>query len=166
MPRFLLPLLILAIGWSTAYTRPRLARALACVSASTLLVMVGFLAVTGCLRFSDATWSEFHRGTGHTLVIATWLAVPFTLGIAICNTPRHRWLLVMGKALVVTAALGLIVVSSISGYLLKDDENAAFNDNYQRFIVLHAMALPGATVLLLFAWCWFFWPTNDASLTQ
>jgi amino acid transporter len=133
----------------------KLARALVILPALILLALV----VSGSLP-PDPAAADFHRWSGHALVIAMWLCVAFAVGVVLQSQIRTHPAVAIAHSLLLVFALAVTLLASFTGYI---DTSQAAEETKNRFIILHFYALPIAIAVLLCLWPTLFRPNFDHS---
>lgn len=86
-------------------------------------------------------------------MIATWLAVPYAIGVALQQRLSRRPVIAVAYISVLLLTLACCFVASFTGYLGPSSVENLDGETVRRFKVLHTMALPMVFAVLL--GCWF-----------
>lgn len=153
------------IGWLVSCRNSELARK----SGRALpVVLVGIflgVAISGWMARGPAV-SSVHKWTGHGLVIAVWLFVPFSAGVALQRHIPPRPRIAITQLIVVLLLLGAVLLSAFTGYLAPSDTEDVARETRHRFIVLHLFALPSLIAILLCIWHWLPGPRAHYAAEQ
>jgi hypothetical protein len=153
--RVLLPL-ILGVGAGVFAARypTLLTRICFALTVSTILLWMALL-VTGIARQPEGSLAEVHRWCAHLFVIALWIAAPVSIAVLLrVRLVQHR-VSTLGYCLVALAALALGFVAGFTGYLGPSHTNTESEPgDLARFQVIHLIALPAITGLLLGVWAY------------
>ena len=136
-------------------------RVLSIIAAAVFLI----IAATGVAR-SQSTASRLHEWSGHALVIAVWLFVPFSVGIGLQRNIRRRPGLAIAQTTVLLSLLALVSLASLTGYLGPSHFEDVSVETRNRFAVLHPFVLPSLVAALLTAWYWLFRPHPPRATEQ
>lgn len=164
--RWLLIPAIIVAAWAVSKTYPqRMRSTVRClpIVASTLLAL---LMISGLLR-EGGLLAEIHRWTGHVLFVVLWLSVPFGMGVVLQQDLRKRPAAAVAQALVLLLGLAIALAASVTAYLGPGNSTPADptigEETYNRFLVLHAVVLPGLCAALMVQWWWYFRPMAHAT---
>jgi len=153
------------IAWLVSRRHPEVARRVArCLSIFAAMIFLVIVA-SGWMR-SEAVTSSVHKWSGHALVIAIWLSVPFSAGVVLQRKLRLRPAIAIAQIVVLLLLLGLVLLASMTGYLAPSQIEDIEQETKNRFNVLHLFALPFLIATLLCAWCWLFRPRTGCSAEQ
>jgi len=139
---------MIGIGSAIMYMRlPNRAMLLVRAAMFSVAVMVIALAITGGLL---AASSGTHRVLGHAFVIVLWLFTPAGVGSTVAEAIRSRRWFRLCHTIVLVLLLGTGFLASVSGYLPRGPDASA--PQHLRFAVVHEVALPFLTAVLVAAW--------------
>lgn len=139
---------VIGVGAAIMYRRfPNRAMFVLRAAMFSILVMVIALVITGRLVLAS---SSTHRVLGHVFVIVLWLLTPAGVGGTAAEAMRSRRWLRLSHTIVIVLLLGTGFLAAMSGYLPKGQEASA--PEQLRFAVLHEVASPVLTVVLVLAW--------------
>lgn len=154
--RWLITVLVFAAGLIGAFRWPavfvRITEwAVAGLGIFLALEVVSGLALVARPSVEGIAWG--HRWGGHLLVIAVWLvAVSIALGPTIERAVRRRrWLIGLAQGTLGFAAVGLAILTALTGYL-GPSHGPIDSMTLQRFRVLHLGVFPALLAVALAGW--------------
>jgi hypothetical protein len=151
VPLISFPALVI-LGWICSAATTRTAHTLARVTPIAIAIGIVVLLFSGPFTNAD----DFHRWAGHGLVIVTWLATPFALGVLAEEKLVHRPLVAIMQSLVLLLYLSLTLFASFTAYLGEIRNPDITDQTTHRLFVLHCILLPSLLLLLLPIWFFSF----------
>ncbi len=136
-------------------------RVLSIIAATAFLV----IASTGLAR-SQPTASSVHKWSGHALVIAVWLFVPFSIGVGLQRNIRRRPGFAIAQTMMLLSLLAFVLLASFTGYLAPSHVEDVSEETRNRFTAIHLFALPSLVATLLTGWYWLFRPHTARAAEQ
>ncbi len=164
--KLLFPLGLIFVGRLASAWRPEIARRAARVLMLIWIVGLAILALSGFMRSDTDNAAEIHKWSGHSLLAAAWLVVPYVVGAVSQRLGQSNPSQVVGVVTVLSVLFGLTLLESFAGYLgpshIANDGNAVTDETKLRFQVLHLFVLPITIGLLLAVVVWLLRPANHA----
>lgn len=111
------------------------------------------MVITGYYHSAQSV-ARGHLWTGHALLIAVWLFVPFVIGIVLQQSGRRWSAATILQCLSLLLLLGMTLLASLSGYLGPTHQQQPGEESYNQFAVLHYYASPRAIGIMLIGWFW------------
>jgi hypothetical protein len=156
-----LPVLI-ALGWTASRAWPSQTRAICRYLPIATALLLGALAISGIWRLSGNV-GDFHRWTGHLLVLLMWLCVPFSLGCLWHQKARSRPILTLCQSVSLLLCMLMTLSASMTGYLDKDPVPypEIAEETHNRFVALHFFIQPIFITSMLVVWNIAFWSPRN-----
>jgi cytochrome bd-type quinol oxidase subunit 2 len=151
---FLFPAIVVT-AWLVSRHRDELARKCARLAAAIVAILLVCIAISGWIQPRELAMAT-HRWTGHLLVVAVWLFVPFAIGVSLQQHLKHRPVTAIVHMIAVLALLGATLLASFTGYLGPAHVDPLFEETNTRFQVLHLVGLPAIVAILIACSFWYF----------
>lgn len=119
-----------------------------------LLLIAGVAVASGGAAASYPGLALAHRWSGHALVIAGWMALPWMIGAALQRQGSARPLQAILSTAWLVGILALMLLCSFTGYLPNELADGVGEETRNRFVVLHKTVLPTLLMLAVLTACW------------
>jgi hypothetical protein len=149
--RLLLFPCLIVVGWLASRASRERMRRTSRLLLGMLFGVVLLSAISGGFH-SGRNVGEFHKWSGHALVILAWLTVPFIVGVVLQQHLRQRPVRSIAQSVALLFFLLLTFLCSFTGYIGPSYDDAVpqlyLEETHRRFVVLHFALLPSMIAVL------------------